>query len=298
MFGVRTPWTLTSGLAWDSTHRLVGRRSWPAGHDVPRVADQAHRTPRWPCCSPFVLGLGRGRRSCTRTRSGSRIRTAGRQEAPRDDPRAQRVRPGPDRAADPGGAHPDRPDAARRVRPPSRGPARPRREQADVGPDHRVRQPDRADPVLPRRPRGGSGRRHPGTRSDARLGQPARSAAGRTPAARRPGPAQTPAPEPPRAAAPLPDAPPAIVVERLVRRYPGGVLALDGLDLAVPTGSVFGLLGPNGAGKTTCLRLLAGLTRATAGRALVTGLDPCRRPDRRPSPARLPRAGSRAPTAG
>ncbi len=79
--------------------------------------------------------------------------------------------------------------------------------------------------------------------------------------------------EAPRAVA-LPDAPPAIVVERLVRRYPGGVLALDGLDLSVPAGSVFGLLGPNGAGKTTCLRLLAGLTHATAGRATVAELDP------------------------
>lgn len=73
---------------------------------------------------------------------------------------------------------------------------------------------------------------------------------------------------------PLPTAPPAIVVERLVRRYPGGVLALDGLDLTVPTGSVFGLLGPNGAGKTTCLRLLAGLTNPTGGRAVVAGRNP------------------------
>jgi ABC-2 type transport system ATP-binding protein len=75
-------------------------------------------------------------------------------------------------------------------------------------------------------------------------------------------------------AAPLPDAPPAIVIERLVRRYPGNVLALDGLDLSVPAGSVFGLLGPNGAGKTTCLRLLAGLTHPSAGRATVAGIDP------------------------
>ncbi len=71
----------------------------------------------------------------------------------------------------------------------------------------------------------------------------------------------------------LPDAPPAIVLERLTRRYPGGVLALDGLDLSVPAGSVFGLLGPNGAGKTTSLHLLAGLTRATSGRARVAGID-------------------------
>jgi ABC-2 type transport system ATP-binding protein len=68
-----------------------------------------------------------------------------------------------------------------------------------------------------------------------------------------------------------PGAPSAIRVERLTKRYPGGVLALDGLDLDVPAGSVFGLLGPNGAGKTTCLRLLAGLTRPTGGRALVAG---------------------------
>ena len=74
------------------------------------------------------------------------------------------------------------------------------------------------------------------------------------------------------ARAPIPaDAPAAIRVEGLTKRFPGGVLALDGLTLQVPAGSVFGLLGPNGAGKTTCLRLLAGLTRPTSGRALVDG---------------------------
>jgi ABC-2 type transport system ATP-binding protein len=50
------------------------------------------------------------------------------------------------------------------------------------------------------------------------------------------------------------------------------VLALDRLSMVVPEGSVFGLLGPNGAGKTTTLRLLAGLTRATAGTATVAGI--------------------------
>ena len=72
---------------------------------------------------------------------------------------------------------------------------------------------------------------------------------------------------------PLPvDAPPAIEIEGMGKRYPGGVLALDGLTMTVPEGSVFGLLGPNGAGKTTTLRLLAGLTRATTGRATVAGI--------------------------
>ena len=92
------------------------------------------------------------------------------------------------------------------------------------------------------------------------------SASGLAPAAVQPEPAMP-------ARAPIPaDAPAAIRVEGLTRRYPGGVLALDGLTLQVPAGSVFGLLGPNGAGKTTCLRLLAGLTHPTAGRALVDGI--------------------------
>jgi ABC-2 type transport system ATP-binding protein len=94
----------------------------------------------------------------------------------------------------------------------------------------------------------------------------ARPATGPAAAAVQPVPATTPR-------SPIPaDAPAAIRVEGLTRRYPGGVLALDGLTLQVPAGSVFGLLGPNGAGKTTCLRLLAGLTRPTAGRALVDGI--------------------------
>ena len=85
-------------------------------------------------------------------------------------------------------------------------------------------------------------------------------------------PPAVPQPAVPWTRAPIPaGAPAAIRVEGLTKRYPGGVLALDGLTLEVPAGSVFGLLGPNGAGKTTCLRLLAGLTRPSAGRALVDG---------------------------
>lgn len=63
---------------------------------------------------------------------------------------------------------------------------------------------------------------------------------------------------------------PAILCRGLTRRY-GPVLALDGLDLAVPPHSVFGFLGPNGAGKTTTIKILAGLIRATAGEAFVAG---------------------------
>jgi ABC-2 type transport system ATP-binding protein len=67
------------------------------------------------------------------------------------------------------------------------------------------------------------------------------------------------------------DGPAAIAIVGMTKRYAGGVLALDGLSMTVPAGSVFGLLGPNGAGKTTCLRLLAGMTGPTAGRAIVNG---------------------------
>jgi len=64
---------------------------------------------------------------------------------------------------------------------------------------------------------------------------------------------------------------PAIACRALSKRY-GEVVALDSLDLEVPTGSVFGFLGPNGAGKTTTMRLLTSLATATAGDATVAGV--------------------------
>jgi len=63
----------------------------------------------------------------------------------------------------------------------------------------------------------------------------------------------------------------AISTRALAKRF-GDVVALDGLDLDVPAGSIFGLLGPNGAGKTTTLRLLLGLAHPTAGSATVAGV--------------------------
>lgn len=61
---------------------------------------------------------------------------------------------------------------------------------------------------------------------------------------------------------------PAVRTEDLTKRY-GRVLALDGLNLTVQAGEVFGFLGPNGAGKSTTIRLLLGLARPTAGRAWI-----------------------------
>src|SRR6185369_11603056 len=60
----------------------------------------------------------------------------------------------------------------------------------------------------------------------------------------------------------------AVLAEGLVKTY-GSVRALDGLDLAVPEGSVLALLGPNGAGKTTAVRVLTTLLQPDSGRAEV-----------------------------
>jgi polyether ionophore transport system ATP-binding protein len=64
----------------------------------------------------------------------------------------------------------------------------------------------------------------------------------------------------------------AIRTEDLTKRY-GETLALDGLELSVESGEVYGFLGPNGAGKTTTIRLLLGLHRPTRGRAELFGVD-------------------------
>ena len=59
----------------------------------------------------------------------------------------------------------------------------------------------------------------------------------------------------------------------LIKRY-GRIVAVDGVDLVVEPGDVYGYLGPNGAGKTTSLRMLLGLIRPTAGSARLFGRDP------------------------
>jgi ABC-2 type transport system ATP-binding protein len=64
----------------------------------------------------------------------------------------------------------------------------------------------------------------------------------------------------------------AIETTGLVKRYKN-VVALDGVDLGVPRGTVLGLLGPNGAGKTTTVRVLTTLLKPDAGHAMVAGID-------------------------
>jgi lantibiotic transport system ATP-binding protein len=68
------------------------------------------------------------------------------------------------------------------------------------------------------------------------------------------------------AALPLgsPDSP-AIRSEGLTKRFPGGQVAVDAVDLLVPSGAIYGFLGPNGSGKTTTIRMLLGLVGATSG---------------------------------
>jgi len=68
-----------------------------------------------------------------------------------------------------------------------------------------------------------------------------------------------------------------VLVRDLVKRFPRGTTALDGVSFEVRRGEVLGLLGPNGAGKTTTLHVLLGLIRPTAGMVRVFGRDPQRR---------------------
>ncbi len=70
----------------------------------------------------------------------------------------------------------------------------------------------------------------------------------------------------------------AILTEGLARSF-GDLRAVDGVDLAVPPGEIYGFLGPNGAGKTTVIRMLITLLAPTSGRIFVAGYDVVRQPN-------------------
>lgn len=65
---------------------------------------------------------------------------------------------------------------------------------------------------------------------------------------------------------------PAIALRGLTKRF-GATLAVDGIDLDIPSGSFYGVVGPNGAGKTTALSMATGLLTPDAGTALIHGVD-------------------------
>jgi ABC-2 type transport system ATP-binding protein len=73
-------------------------------------------------------------------------------------------------------------------------------------------------------------------------------------------------------------APGAIFTERLVRRF-GDATAVDGIDLDIAPGEIYGFLGPNGAGKSTTVRMLCTLLSPSAGRAVVAGYDVATAPE-------------------
>ena len=69
-----------------------------------------------------------------------------------------------------------------------------------------------------------------------------------------------------------------ILAENLTRHF-GDVRAVDGIDMQVNAGEIFGFLGPNGAGKSTAVRMMTTLLRPTSGRAIVAGFDVATHPD-------------------
>jgi ABC-2 type transport system ATP-binding protein len=81
--------------------------------------------------------------------------------------------------------------------------------------------------------------------------------------------------------------PDTVIAARALRKVYRSITALDGIDLEVQRGELFGLLGPNGAGKTTTVKILLGLTRATSGEAEIHGM-PVSKPESRRRVGYLP----------
>src|SRR5581483_11299142 len=273
--------------------RVAGAPGGPARLARARVGRDARRAARGRALGEGTVDAG-ARADRHRHRVRPRLPVGSRRDAAgeREDRRARRRgrgrqrEPGrlegdrPRRRAGGGSVHAGRARHARRSRPHERAAARRRPE----GGARALRQrPGRDRPRRARRG-GGDGRRAGGGAADGRRrvgdGPRARDAArhGALPRARRRqhrargvdhgggrggGGAE---PRVSQAAEP-------VVARGLVKRY-GELVAVDGVDLTVERGDVFGYLGPNGAGKTTSLRMLLGLIRPTSGRAEIFGRDP------------------------
>ncbi|MFI8827945.1 ATP-binding cassette domain-containing protein [Streptomyces sp. NPDC053431] len=178
--------------------------------------------------------------------------------------------------------HPDEPPTAD-------GAAAPRGEPADTAPPPQAAQPGTPGPAedrpVPHRPRpadtptpltGEPPDTTPPARA-ARAGPPPGPAGGLGPAPRRPEAAHTAAPDVGRPAERRAPAP-TLTAHRLTHTYPGGLTALDRVDLVLRAGTVTAVVGPNGAGKSTLFDCLAGTLRPTAGRVTLGGVDITARP--------------------
>src|SRR3974377_1732507 len=84
----------------------------------------------------------------------------------------------------------------------------------------------------------------------------------------------------------------AIEVHQLVRKFRKGPRAVDGIDLAVTTGEIYGFLGPNGAGKSTTVLMLTTLLPPTSAAGRVGGFDGCLRATAPPPRSGGPRGGA------
>jgi ABC-2 type transport system ATP-binding protein len=70
-----------------------------------------------------------------------------------------------------------------------------------------------------------------------------------------------------------------ILFENLTKIY-SGIIAVNGVNLQIPRGTIFGFIGPNGAGKTTTIKMMAGVLKPTKGRILLNGVDIAREPSK------------------
>ena len=85
-----------------------------------------------------------------------------------------------------------------------------------------------------------------------------------------------------------------IQADRLAREYKGGIKAVDGIDLRIQPGEIYGFLGPNGAGKSTTVHMLTTLLPPTSGTARVAGFDIVKQGPYGPRRHRRGAAGGRA----